>query len=112
MSMLGQMAPQDMPEHLNVTLKTQWIRLADVLFVGPLMVYGGVALARQERPLLGVLLGALGLGTIVFNGRNWYLVRQAQLMAVEEQRRLAAQAQSPEVIDAASTARTAPQSVP
>lgn len=63
---------------MNLTLKTQWIRVADVILIGPLMVAGGVALSRTNKPLLGILLGALGIGTILFNGRNWWLVHQAR----------------------------------
>jgi hypothetical protein len=62
---------------LNATLKTQWIRAADVFLIGPLMVAGGVALSRTNRPLWGTLLGAFGLATIAFNARNWWLVHQA-----------------------------------
>ena len=64
-------------EQLNTSLKTQWIRLADVFVIGPLMVMGGVSLTRKH-PILGVVLGALGFGTIWFNGRNWLLVRNAR----------------------------------
>lgn len=57
--------------------KAQWIRLADVFVIGPLMVAGGMALTRRS-PFWGILLGAFGIGTIVFNGRNWYIVNQLQ----------------------------------
>ena len=73
------------------TAKAQWVRVADVVLIGPLMVAGGVSLTRKH-PLWGVLLGALGVGTVVYNARNWWWVRQAQrlqedLSYVEETRR-------------------------
>lgn len=57
-------------------IKAQWIRLADVALIGPLMFVGGVSLSK-DRPFWGVLLGALGLGTMAFNARNFWLVYQA-----------------------------------
>lgn len=54
--------------------KAQWIRVADVVLVGPLMIWGGAALARRSS-LAGAVLAALGVATIVFNGRNYLLVR-------------------------------------
>lgn len=51
--------------------KAQWIRLADVLVIGPLMIWGGVALHRNAHPLAGALLGIFGAGTVVLNGYNF-----------------------------------------
>jgi len=50
--------------------KTQWIRLADVFAIGPLMVYGGYRLSSREK-VLGWLLAALGVGTVAYNGKNY-----------------------------------------
>lgn len=50
--------------------KTQWIRLADVFFIGPLMVWGGWKL-RQAYPIWGYTLAALGAGTVAYNGHNY-----------------------------------------
>jgi hypothetical protein len=51
--------------------KAQWIRAADVIVVGPLMIAGGIALHRNVHPLAGWALGVLGLGTILLNGYNF-----------------------------------------
>jgi hypothetical protein len=48
--------------------KTQAVRVADVFVIGPLMVFGG--LTMPCRPL-GWLLVAFGVGTVVYNGRNY-----------------------------------------
>ncbi len=74
------MPSQSVAHHLNFSLKAQWIRLADVLIIGPLMIWGGVALTKRS-PVWGVILGAMGFGTIWFNGRNWWLIRQAEQAA-------------------------------
>lgn len=57
--------------------KAQWIRLLDVFLIGPLMVAGGMSLTKKSA-FWGIVLGAMGLGTIVFNGRNWLLMEQAK----------------------------------
>lgn len=50
--------------------KAQWVRIADVIFIGPLMAYGGLEL-RREAPILGTMLAALGVATVLYNGRNY-----------------------------------------
>lgn len=57
--------------------KAQWIRVLDVILIGPLMVAGGMSLTKKS-PFWGVMLGAMGVGTVLFNGRNWLLVEQAK----------------------------------
>lgn len=60
-------------------MKTQTIRLADVFFVGPVMIYGGLKLAREtENRLLGNVLALLGAATIVYNGRNYLKLQGAE----------------------------------
>lgn len=59
-------------------MKTQTVRLADVFFVGPVMVLGGWKLS-DESPVLGGTLAVLGVLTVWYNGRNY----------LEEQRRQA-----------------------
>lgn len=50
--------------------KGQWIRLADVFLIGPLMIWGGLALAKRSK-LAGYGLAAFGVGTIGLNGYNY-----------------------------------------
>jgi len=56
-------------------LKSQTVRLADVFFIGPLMIYGGARL-RADKPLWGWTLALLGVGTIIYNGRNYLVLRK------------------------------------
>jgi hypothetical protein len=56
-------------------VKAQPIRVADVLVIGPLMVWGG-ARAIPERPFAGLALTLLGLGTISYNAVNYTRVRR------------------------------------
>jgi hypothetical protein len=57
-------------------MKTQTVRILDVVFIGPLMIWGGNRL-RQDHPLRGLVLAALGAATIWYNGRNYLLVEDA-----------------------------------
>jgi hypothetical protein len=54
--------------------KSQEVRLLDVLVLGPLMI--GVALMSRPAPVLRVLLGAVGVGTILYNLHNYQLTRE------------------------------------
>jgi hypothetical protein len=58
-------------------MKTQDIRLADVFIVGPLMIWGGQALAKED-PLRGWALAALGVATVLYNGNNYLKVRASE----------------------------------
>ena len=64
------------PAELNQVAKTQWVRVADVFLIGPLMMAGGVALGRRGSPLWGTLLALFGASTVLYNGRNWLRVRR------------------------------------
>lgn len=50
--------------------KAQWIRLADVFAIGPLMTYGGCKLANTSK-VPGAALAILGVLTVVYNGYNY-----------------------------------------
>lgn len=65
------------PLDINHAVKTQTVRVADVFVIGPMMVWGGVALARTRHPIAGLILGAMGVGTVIFNGVNWFRVQNA-----------------------------------
>jgi hypothetical protein len=55
-------------------VKAQWVRLADVFFIGPLMIWGGLKI----KGVGGYTLAALGAGTIVYNGRNYLRLSSRQ----------------------------------
>ena len=55
-------------------MKTQTIRLLDVFFIGPVMIYGGRKLAERE-PWVGHTLTVLGIATIIYNGKNYLDLR-------------------------------------
>jgi len=58
-------------------MKAQSVRLLDVVFIGPLMMWGGVHL-RKSHPLRGNLLTLLGIATVWYNGRNYLLIEQGK----------------------------------
>jgi hypothetical protein len=69
------------PSTLVEIQKSQEVRLFDVLILGPFMI--GVALMSRPSPLVRVLLGAAGVGTVLYNLRNYQLTReQASIRAV------------------------------
>ena len=47
--------------------KSQTVRLADVFFIGPVMVVGGARLGG----VLGNVLAVLGIATILYNAKNY-----------------------------------------
>ena len=51
--------------------KSQAVRLADVFFIGPVMIVGGRRLARRGDQLIGDTLALLGIATIFYNGYNY-----------------------------------------
>ncbi|MCP4204254.1 MAG: hypothetical protein GY769_20245 [bacterium] len=69
------------------TGKSQWIRILDVVLIGPLMISGGMALTKKS-PFWGVALGAMGIGTVLFNGRNWWVVDQARRAGALQQQEM------------------------
>lgn len=54
--------------------KSQEVRLLDILVLGPFMI--AMALTSRPPPILRVLLGAVGVGTILYNLRNYQLTRE------------------------------------
>ena len=51
--------------------KTQAIRLADVFFIGPVMIYAGDKLERRGDRILGAVLALLGAATVIYNAKNY-----------------------------------------
>jgi len=58
--------------------KAQWIRVLDVLVIGPCMLWGAYALAQQKRTIGAAALGSFGVLTIAFNA--WNLAKVADVM--------------------------------
>ena len=56
------------------TGKTQAIRLFDVIFVGPVMMYSAWKLPREHSTLRRTL-GVLGAATVLYNGNNFLALR-------------------------------------
>jgi hypothetical protein len=54
--------------------KSQEVRLFDAFLLGPFLI--GMALISRPPPLLRVLLGVAGAGTILYNLRNYQLTRE------------------------------------
>ena len=61
-------------EHL---VKSQTVRLWDVWFIGPVIIVSALRLPQKDRPL-DWLLGALGVGTVVYNAMNYRRVEQLE----------------------------------
>ena len=80
------------PEHS----KSQWIRLADVMIIGPGMIYS----AMRQKPPAWLKAGLIiaGIGTVLYNVNNfWNIHRQAAL--IEKQRIMRSQVAEPTAED-------------
>ena len=55
--------------------KSQNIRLLDVLFIGPLMIYGAYK-AKEMHPALRIILAIFGICTIYYNLKNYNINRE------------------------------------
>jgi hypothetical protein len=71
-----------------VCAKSQWVRLVDVFVIGPLMVWGGVRLARSRHPIAGGSLATFGAATVIYNARNYFDTRYVRRQLALEQERL------------------------
>lgn len=58
-------------------MKSQWVRVADVVAIGPLMIWGACQII-DRYPVRSALLGLFGVGTVVYNARNWLAVREME----------------------------------
>jgi len=55
-------------------MKTQLIRLTDVIFIGPFMIYAANKLKGRDK----AILKALGIATIIYNGINYIKYEKAK----------------------------------
>jgi len=63
------------PHTIRSVNKAQWVRLVDVFWLGPTMIYGSLFIKNQfHRQALLIF----GIATILFNGRN-YLENQERM---------------------------------
>lgn len=70
------MTPEQWEQHIHeMHGKSQPTRLMDVFVLGPLMIYAGQRLRRHGDPWLGAVIIGSGIGTILYNYRNWRRLR-------------------------------------
>ena len=70
---LGQIkATNPGPEHS----KSQWIRLADFMFIGPAMIYSAMGTRPPEWIKAGMVIA--GVATIAYNLNNFMAIQRAQ----------------------------------
>lgn len=55
--------------------KSQPTRLMDVFVLGPLMIFAGMRLRGHGDRALGTVIVGSGIGTILYNYRNWKRLR-------------------------------------
>lgn len=55
-------------------MKTQLIRLVDVAFIGPFMLYAAGKLKGQDK----TIMAALGIATIIYNAINYINYEKAK----------------------------------
>lgn len=63
-----------LPPELELS-KAQPIRLLDVAVVGPLMFWFGYTQSRPPKSLRAAMM-LLGIGTVVYNGKNYLAVQR------------------------------------
>lgn len=52
--------------------KTQWVRLLDIFFFGPILIYVGI---RESNLALKVILILMGASTMSYNLRNYWAAK-------------------------------------
>jgi hypothetical protein len=62
----------------DALVKSQSIRILDVIAIGPLMVWGGLTARRAGGAAVwaGWALALLGIGTLWYNALNWHRVNE------------------------------------
>ena len=58
-------------------IKSQPVRVLDVVLIGPMMIAGGRAWSKT-RPWSGLVLSLLGVATIVYNAKNYLKIERAR----------------------------------
>lgn len=62
---------------VELAVKSQYVRLADVFAIGPLMVYG--AYKMSAAPMAArILLGFFGVSTVLYNAANYIKVEETK----------------------------------
>ena len=64
------------PIEMNQIVKTQKIRLIDVVVLGPLMVHAAMLIPKKHKAVR-VSLGLFGATTIAYNARNWWRINKS-----------------------------------
>jgi hypothetical protein len=57
--------------------KSQIVRLADVWLIGPLLIWAGWS-GPKSRMMLNYALMGVGVGTILYNGRNFLATKELE----------------------------------
>ena len=55
-------------------MKTQFIRLLDVFFIGPLMIWFALYASVDPNSIPAILLIVSGIATIIYNALNFIIV--------------------------------------
>ncbi len=63
-------------------VKSQWVRVLDVLVYGPLLIYTSIYAVQNEALSLALLF--MGVTTIAYNGKN-YWIQQTDRGKIEEE---------------------------
>ena len=61
---------------INAVVKTQQVRLMDVFFLGPFMVYASTVISPRHQEIK-FILAASGVLTSLYNGKNYLAVQKA-----------------------------------
>ncbi len=56
--------------------KMQWVRLIDIFFLGPFMIYYAIMTQTTIEPLYAYSLAFFGVGTILFNAYFYVKILQ------------------------------------
>ena len=63
------------PSEIDAVVKTQRVRVIDVVLIGPLTAWAGWQL-RRTHPIAAGLLAIIGVSTVLYNARNYGIVQR------------------------------------